>query len=266
VSRVQRTAQLAAYAVLLVVTSGCGSQGADAGSKPAGTDLDGSWRLTAATHNGAPLLLVDTRPITLDLDGDEAGGIAACNNYLGTVDTATDTGAVTFSGLGGTEMACMPASVMDLEQAYLTALGAVESAARDDDQLILTGTDVELTFATIRPVPRAELEGTRWLLESLIEGDSASSVAEQPATLLLSGDGRLTGSTGCRTLMGGYELSGDQVIVDALESDKRGCPPDLDRQDSHVLTALQDGFGIAVEGDVLTVTGRSGAVLVYRML
>ena len=24
--------------------------------------------------------------------------------------------------------------------------------------------------------------------------------------------------------MGGYELSGDQVIVDALASDKRGCP------------------------------------------
>ena len=262
-SRVQRTAQLAAYAALLVVTSACGTQGADAGNEPAGTDLDGSWRLTAATHNGANLVLVDTHPITLDLDGDEARGISACNNYFGTVDAATETAAVTFGGLGRTEMACTPASVMDLEQAYLAALGAVESAARAGDQLTLSGADLELRFATIQPVPQAELEGTRWLLESVIEGESASSVAGEPATLLLSG-GRLTGSTGCRKLTGGYELSRDQVTVDALESDKRGCPPNLDRQDRHVLTALQDGFGIAIDGDVLTVTGPSGNGLSYR--
>ena len=98
------------------MTSACGTQGADAGSEPAGSDLDGSWRLTAATHNGAPLMLVNTHPITLDLDGDEAGGISACNNYFGIVDAATDTGAVKFGGLGGTEMACMPRSVMDLDR------------------------------------------------------------------------------------------------------------------------------------------------------
>ena len=265
-SRGQRSAQLAAYVALLVVTSACGTQGADAGSEPAGTDLDGSWRLTAATHNGAPLVLVDGHPITLDVDGNEAGGISACNNYFGTVDAGTDiaTGAVRFDGLGGTEMACMPASVMDLERAYLTALGAVESAARDGDQLTLTGAAVELTFATIRPVPQAELEGTRWLLESLVEGQSASSVAEQPATLLLDGDGRLTGSTGCRKFVGDYELSDDQVIVDALASDKRGCPPALDRQDVQVLATLSEGFDIAIEGDVLTATGPSGNGLVYR--
>ena len=56
---------------------------------------------------------------------------------------------MSFSRLGGTEMACTPRSVMDLEQAYLTALQSVDTAKRDADQLTLTGGDVELSFRSM---------------------------------------------------------------------------------------------------------------------
>ena len=263
VRRVQRTAQLAAYAVLLVTAASCGSETGQADDEPAAADLDGSWVLTAGSDHGAALALDDSHPVTLDLDGNEPSGVSACNNYSGTMDTDADT--ITFSNLGGTEMACMPPSVMELEQAYLAALQTVTTAKRDGDALTLTGPDLTLTFETVPAVPQAELEGTHWLLESLIEGELASSISGEAATLVLDGNGGLTFSTGCRSFLGGYERSGDQVrVLGGLASTERGCPPGLDQQDRHVLAALQDGFGIAIEGDVLTVTGPAGNGLVYR--
>ena len=76
------------------------------GDEPAAADLDGSWVLTAGSDHGAALALDDSHPVTLDLDGNEPSGISACNNYSGTMDPRRRR--VTFSNLGGTEMACMP--------------------------------------------------------------------------------------------------------------------------------------------------------------
>ncbi len=47
----------------------------------------------------------------------------------------------------------MPSSVLDLEQAYLTALQAVTTAQRDGDALTLTGPDLTLTFEPVPDVP-----------------------------------------------------------------------------------------------------------------
>ena len=154
-SRVQRTAQLAAYAVLLLAANACGSEANSDGSDANPQDLSGGWTLVAATANGTPLHLDDTHPVTLTFDGTDVSGTSACNSYSGTVqveDQAEDQAedmAVGFSPLGGTEMACMPRSVMHLEQAYLRAMGSVDTARREADRLTLTGGDVELSFRSM---------------------------------------------------------------------------------------------------------------------
>jgi heat shock protein HslJ len=159
VSRVQRTAQLAAYVVLLLAANACGSEANSDGSDANPQDLSGRWTLVAATANGTPLHLDDTHPVTLTFDGTDVSGTSACNSYSGTVqvedhaedhaeDQAEDM-AVGFSPLGGTEMACMPRSVMDLEQAYLRAMQSVVTARREADRLTLTGGDVELSFRSM---------------------------------------------------------------------------------------------------------------------
>ena len=162
-SRVQRTAQLAAYAVLLLAANACGSEANSDGSDANPQDLSGGWTLVAATAHGTPLNLDDTHPVTLTFDGTDVSGTSACNSYSGTVqvedhaeDQAEDQAehhaedmAVGFSPLGGTEMACMPRSVMDLEQAYLRAMQSVDTARREADRLTLTGGDVELSFRSM---------------------------------------------------------------------------------------------------------------------
>jgi len=253
--------RIAACAVLLVLAAGCGSEEEADGAQDT-SGLDGSWVLTSGTYDGAPLGLDDTHPITLELDGDHVGGTSGCNHYGGEMEVDGDT--VSFGALGGTEMACMPASVMDLEQRYLSAMAAVDTAAHDGDALRLTGPGVTLTYETVPPVPRADLVGTSWRLESLVEGDAVSSVASEPATLLLSEDGNVTGSTGCRDFQAGWERAGAGVVLDTLVVDDNACPGPLKAQDEHVLGVLGDAFTTEIEGAVLTVTGRVGDGLVYR--
>ena len=107
-------------------------------------DLSGDWTLVAATANGTPFHLDDTHPVTLTFHGSDVSGTSACNSYSGKV--RAEGMAVGFSPLGGTEMACIPRSVMHLEQAYLTAMQSVDTAKRDADRLTLTGSEVELSF------------------------------------------------------------------------------------------------------------------------
>jgi heat shock protein HslJ len=263
--RCQRTAQLAAYAVLLVTAASCGSQTGGpggTGADPKAVALDGDWRLTAASQAGTALALDATHPITLHLDGNEPSGTSACNSYSGTMVTDADT--VTFSNLGGTEMACMPAAVMDLEQAYLTALQGVDQAVRDGDRLTLTGTDVELSFTTVPAVPDADLVGTDWRLDTVVDGDTASSVSDRPSTLRLGPNGRLTGSTGCNDFGATWSLAGAVVSVKDFSMTLVGCSGAIGRQEKAVLAALGDGSTATVTGDALTVAGPSGHGLVYR--
>ncbi len=113
-------------------------------------------------------------------------------------------------------------------------------------------------------MPTADLVGTSWRLESLVDGNTASSVSDEPAPLLLAANGEVTGSTGCHDFRGTWQVSGATVDLDGFAIDESLCPPELRDQDEHVASALGDGFTVEISGDVLTVTGRFGAVLIYR--
>ena len=86
---------------------------------------------------------------------------------------------------------------MDAEAAYLAALGAVDQAGNADGCLVLSGGDVELRFRPLPEVPASDLEDTRWILETLLDGEVASSTTGLPAVLELADDGTLSASTGC---------------------------------------------------------------------
>jgi heat shock protein HslJ len=226
-----------------------------------GIDLGGTWQLVSGTSGGSEIPLVDGHRITLVVEGGEAGGVSACNHYFATL--TLDGGTVSLTGIGGTEMACMPEEVMESEAAYLRALGLITTAARDGELLVLTGPETELRYVPLLPVPTADLVGTVWTLETLIEGETASSVMGEPATLELGEDGTLSGSTGCRDLTGRYEVTGDEVIVTEMTA-IGDCPDGLAAQDTLVVTVIGDGFTVEVEGDVLTISSRGGLGLGYR--
>ncbi|MBW3612350.1 MAG: META domain-containing protein [Chloroflexi bacterium] len=238
--------------VVVLVAAGC-----DLSLPPAGNagGPGGEWTLVDGTHRGNPLPIPAEAPITMTIDRGEVGGRAACNTYGGAV--TLDGERIGFGAMSMTEMGCDPA-VMEAESAYLTALDDVERWARQGERLTLTGEAVELTYELIPPTPDAALVGTAWRLDGLVDGEAVSSTMGDPATLLLRDDGHLTGTTGCRTFEGRYEIEGGVVRVTELTNEDRACPG-LEAQDEHVLTVINERFDAVVEGDRLTLSdGRLG--------
>jgi heat shock protein HslJ len=217
----------------------------------ASASLDGDWRLQAGTDQGHPIPIVAGSPINLKIAGTQAGGIAACNHYGGRVRISGSS--VSFSEMVQTEMACLNDKVMASEAAYLAALSKITKAERSGDSLVLSGPQVQLSFAIVPPVADASLVGTTWLLDSLINGAVASSTVAE-ATLVFNADGTLAASTGCRDLTGRYTISGDQVQVNLDPWDTIACANPLGDQDVHVMRVLSNGFSVAVSGESLRLT------------
>jgi heat shock protein HslJ len=129
---VQRFLIVVPVAALLLVPA-CGSD------EPAGHTLEGTmWNLTSVPSVEIPS---DTVPNATFQDGTVSGN-SGCNTYHGSYETAGQE--LTFGPLASTMMACETPQ-MDLETAFLAALGSTASYAIEGDELILSDADgVEL--------------------------------------------------------------------------------------------------------------------------
>lgn len=252
------TSALVASAIALVAAC----SGPPAASQPTSgmVDASASWQLASGTVDGAPLGLAPNAPVTLTVGGTEVSGRSACNWYTGRI--VVDAGVLRIDQTSSTEMACEEPA-MATEAEYLAALARVRRATRDGDRLTLLGPGVELSFDELAPPPVAEIVGTDWILESLLEGDVASSVGGDRMTLRLDADGTFKGGTGCRTFSGRWIIEDGGIRPTDLAMDQTDCAPPLVEQDQHVVTVLE-GFRASVDGQTLTLTGGGGDGLMYR--
>ncbi len=231
---------------------------ADGGS-PA-DDLVGEWEFVLGTAAGAPLPQPAGARATVTFDGTRAGGQSFCNHYSAGYTRNGDS--VRFEGLGGTEMGCEPA-VMHAEVQFLSALGTVDTVAVTGEELLLTGRDVELRFRPVPVVPTSELVGTEWVLDTLLDGDVASSTSGR-SVLRLDADGTFTGTTACHALSGRWQPTGSAVRFPEFAAEETDCPEELRTQDAHELAVLGDGFQLTIEENRLTALDADGRGLVYR--
>jgi heat shock protein HslJ len=249
-----------AAALLLLTATGCVG---GTGSSPGG-GLAGAWQLTSGSDATGAIEPGDAF-ITLIVDGHSAGGRAACNTYGVEIDGTADD--LTIGAATMTEMACLEDGLMELEARYVTALTAVTSAEVGSASLVLRGGDVELSYEPIPEVPAKSLTDTEWLLTTLVSGGgpdgTASSVIGEP-TLLLTADGRITGSAGCRGFEGRYDAHFGEITASSLDVEAADCPTEFVQQEEHILGVLGGGFRSVVEGDQLTLTSTVGSTgLVY---
>ena len=223
-------------------------------------EVVGDWELQTGTLDGDPFPIVVGNRITMNLSDDgTVGGVAACNSYGGTY--IADGEDLIVGELGSTAMGCQPV-VMDSEAAFLSVLGEQLAYTVSGDELTITHSRGELVFTRVEPVPAAALLDTPWQLETLIVGETATSVLGE-ATLLLGTDGSVRGSTGCRTFTGEHLIDADTVFFSTF-SMAGECPADLADQDGLIVNVLGDGFTTSIDGDRLTLTSRGEEGLVYR--
>jgi heat shock protein HslJ len=246
----------AALLLAALLLAGCAEQGSGASD-----DVLGEWELVEGTTDGAPLPQPAGGRATLTIESGQLGGVSFCNHYSG--QYRLDGDALTVDGRGGTEMGCEP-DVMAAEQAYLGALGAADTAVLDGENLVLTGDGVVLRFGPVAPVPDSPLEGTRWVLDTLIDGETASSTLGEPAVLLLDADRTASASTGCRSITGTWLVEDGALVIDDFLAGGETCPPDVESQDAHVTAVLNSGPQAEIREDRLTLTASDGRGLGYR--
>lgn len=113
---------------------------------PEGGNLDeiiGDWRLVAGTLRGQPIPIVADAPITLSVNAVRVGGTSACNEYG--AEWVFDGGGLRLGDITMTLKLCEE-PVNASEIAYLEALGLINSATLDGEQLVLDGQGSELRF------------------------------------------------------------------------------------------------------------------------
>lgn len=250
----------------LVLTALLGVLGACSSTLPATGALDGEWRLVSGSWQGSAVEVRDDAPITLTVDGETARGRSACNSYF--ADVEHNGNGARFSGIGGTEMGCDQA-VMALEATYVAALGAVTRWQRDGDRLTLSGADVELTYTVVVPPADVALAGTRWQLETVERDGTASNATDfDRVSMTFAADGTVAGAAGCTTWDGRWREEGPRIVVtDVGVTVNRCASPDLaSSAEDVVMSVVNDGFTVGLEGGTLTVAPEAGIGLQFRAI
>lgn len=263
---VPRRAWLVVGVLLLAGCARTDGAAAPPGSAPPSqqelSGITGDWVLVDGTSGGNRIQLPQRGQGTLRADATRVSGMAFCNGFGAQYRLEGDS--LLLTGLASTLMGCLDEDRTAAEGAYLGVLGAEGTrVTRTAGSLTLENATGVLHFRPQPAVPAAALVGTRWVLESLIDGTTASSTVGEPALLRLEQDGTFTASTGCRPLSGRWTASGDTVHLD-YEVSAIACADAVARQDQRVLDVLGAGFGATVDGDRLTLTGDAALGLTYR--
>ncbi|WP_433162278.1 META domain-containing protein [Kribbella sp. CA-247076] len=234
----------------VLALAGCGDESGVGGSD--GGALKGRTYLSSAVvEDGKPKQLVPNSRVRLTFTDDgrliaEAG----CNSMQAPVDT------------GGGKLA------VD-EELAVTAMGCDAARHRQDDwlmnvlrsdpgwkleaeQLTVTsgGTTITLTDRETAE-PDLALDGTRWTLDTVITGETASHQAgAEKAWITLNGE-RVTGSTGCNELQGKVARDTGKLTFGELATTRRACAGDAGKLEQTLLGSLKGAVTYEVDANRL---------------
>ncbi|MCC5950650.1 MAG: META domain-containing protein [Acidimicrobiia bacterium] len=277
---------------LLLAAAACA--GDDAGVATGPTDEPGEESTLAADLDGRTFLsieveghdLVEGTEIMLSFEDGQLGASAGCNSMGG--DATFDGDTLVVEGLFQTEMGCDPE--LHAQDEWLAGvLTGAPTLALDGDDLVVTTDDARIVLLDRSvAVPDEPLEGTLWRLDTIIDGDVASTpgLFEDPApgeegsdpdtpvddaprtggapTLQFAADGSVAVFAGCNQGSTGFEVIDDTLRFDPLPLTRMACEPGRMELERTVTDLLDDGeVTFEIDGPTLTLA-RGDAALVYR--
>ncbi|KQY63834.1 META domain-containing protein [Nocardioides sp. Root140] len=259
----------------LLVVTGCGtendSEGVDQSSDQSASQtpsqtpgqssgessLSGSWVVTAMEQDGQPRDLAPGTTVTFEFTDERVTVATGCNGLFGTYRYAD--GTLRIYGLGGTMMGCGGPRME--QEAWLSEQLVKSIEVEPEDGLRLTTDDAAFVLEGAPKVEDTTLAGTTWQLDSLIDGQTVSSVPQgTTASLTLTSDGTLQVDTGCNTGGGSVKVGTATLRVGPLMTTKMACVDPARQQVEAAFTKVLNGtVGYTVEADRLTLTkGDSG--------
>jgi heat shock protein HslJ len=150
---------------------------------------------------------------------------------------------------------------------YLSSLGADQwmfDYVVEGMTLTLTAPNATWVFEWVPPTPDAELVGTAWVLNEMIDPSGYSHTSGMDAgTLRLDPDGTVTGSTSCRELAATWTADGDGVQFDDLVVTGE-CTPQLAEVDVQVVQVLGGPVSVHIDADHLVLMSPDGTGIGFR--
>jgi heat shock protein HslJ len=250
---------LVGFAFLLVA---CGSVAGSGGA----TDLRGRTFLsTAVTENGQPKQLVAGTRILVNFaaDGTKIGANAGCNHMGG--DARVENGKLIVGELAQTLMGCDQGR--NEQDAWVaTLLTAKPTIQLSGAELVIKSATAEVRLVDRKVAdPDRPLAGTLWTVESIIDGQVASSIPMRAvAHFTLNPDGAFSGNTGCNQMGGTIVVSATTLRFSGVFTTKMACEPDRMRLEQAVLDVLRDEVTYRIDADALHLSHPSGKGLVLR--
>jgi heat shock protein HslJ len=267
---------LALAVILARAAAACGDDDdASATGQPTGPDdsaaptglggpvADREFVSSAITEDGQPRPLVDGTQVTLQFRHLGLIARAGCNTLDGPIIVEPDH--LIIGELATTEMACDPER--QAQDEWLAGLLAADpDYTVDGDTLRIESgnTVIELTDREAAD-PDRPLEGTRWQLDGIVDGDAVSSVPAGGGATLVFADGRVSFEIeGCNQGGGDVTITDASIELGPLQTTLMGCAPPASDVEVAVTSVLAGDITYAVEAGTLTLTHPSGRGLVLR--
>lgn len=226
--------------VLMVGLAACDSFGGDnANGGLGGTD----WTVVSIAGTET---IPDARPTMRFAFGGQLTGSDGCNQYGGPFKT--DRQDITIGQLTATLIGCEPLLGAQA-QAFNEALtGAATWRLTEAGTLELRGHgDVIAEPLVDAPPPSdavvSDLAGTTWLLQEL----GGATLVDVEPSVTFGGDGTVSGSAGCNTFNGTYDLDGASVTFGPLATTKMACADPTMFVESAFLAAMAGVTGWSVD-------------------
>ena len=251
-----------ALLAMVLAVAGCGGRGTPAGGGD--SPLRGRTFLsTAATEAGKPYQLAEKSRVRLQFTGDDRLiADAGCNSVQAPVSLAGNR--IEVSDLAMTGMGC-PAALQEQDTWLTRFLSSKPTWKLDGSTLVVTSPTTEVTFADrLVAEPDLSLQGTRWTVDTIVNGEVASSTpAAATATLVFDKD-TVAVSAGCNSGSGTYQLSGNTIRINDVATTRKACEPEVMSLENAVLAVLHGEITYEIDADRLILKQATGKGLQLR--
>jgi len=242
---------------VLSMLAGCGQPGA---ARSARLPIGRTFVSTSVTVGGRQRPLVRATRISLTFQAGTISASAGCNTISGAA--RLEAGRLVVGPLATTAIGC-PQPLAEQDAWLADFLTSGPALTLQGPTLTLDRTTVVITLTDRRVAERDRpLAGTHWVVDTVIDRNTASSVPPAiTADLTLTAGGHVSGNTGCRGFSGSYTATATTVTFSRLGTGKRSCASDTAHMDRAVLAALTGTVTYRIDAGRLTLTTASGAGL-----
>jgi heat shock protein HslJ len=105
-----------------------------------------------------------------------------------------------------------------------------------------------------------ELVGPTWQVVEINGSPVSCDQSKRGPNLVFSGEGRVSGSTGCNRFTGTYTQDGNSLKFAAMAMTKMACPPPLDALERSFLQATAATASVRKSGETLELLDAGGKV------